>query len=243
MGKKKRAMEKQRKIQERQSNPNSNFNKRKKYAKQAAEGRIGPIMKAKQERQYQEALEAERAVKRAEQEKKDRLRYLSQEMGERIFGDTYEKSEHYEAYGIEVSKRVFDLYNFNTDKIKIWNLNRGLPAYSEKMDLVIASRIIHHLEDPVTFIKQVRKIIKDNGWLMGVIPNICYYHHRIKFLLGEFPPISGAHINFQTGSDFQEMVNREGFRLQKLITPKKTIRAKLWPKLFSQDLIYVFQKK
>ena len=159
-------------------------------------------------------------------------------------GHVFKKlSEHYEAYGIEVSKRVFDLYNFNTDKIKIWNLNKGLPAYSEKMDLVIASRIIHHLEDPVTFIKQVRKIIKDNGWLMGVIPNICYYHHRIKFLLGEFPPISGAHINFQTGSDFQEMVNREGFRLQKLTTPKKTIRAKLWPKLFSQDLIYVFQKK
>ena len=159
-------------------------------------------------------------------------------------GHVFKKlSEYHEVYGIEVSKRVFDLYDFNTDKIKIWDLNKGLPTYSEKMDLVIASRIIHHLEDPVSFIKQVRQIIIDNGWLMGVIPNICYYHHRIKFLLGEFPPISGAHINFQTGSDFQEMVNREGFRLHKLTTPKKTIRAKLWPKLFSQDLIYVFQKK
>lgn len=159
-------------------------------------------------------------------------------------GHVFKKlSRHYETYGIEISKRVFDLYDFNTDKIKIWDLNKGLPAYPEKMDLVIASRIIHHLVDPVSFISQVRKIIKDDGWLMGVIPNICYYHHRIKFLMGRFPPISGAHINFQTGPDFQEMVSREGFRFHKLLTPKKTIRAKLWPKAFSQDLIYVFQKK
>lgn len=159
-------------------------------------------------------------------------------------GHVFKKlSDRYEAYGIEISKKVFDLYDFNVDKIKIWDLNKGLPDYSEKMDLVIASRIIHHLEDPVRYINQARQIIKENGWLLGVIPNICYYHHRIKFLLGKFPPISGAHINFQTGPDFQEMVSREGFRLHKLTTPKNTIRAKLWPKAFSQDLIYVFQKK
>lgn len=152
-------------------------------------------------------------------------------------------SEYYEVYGIEISKKVFKLYDFSTNNIKIWDLNNGLPDYSEKIDMVIASRIIHHLEDPVRFIKQARQIIKENGWFIGVIPNICYYHHRFKFLLGNFPPISGAHMNFQTGPDFQRIVSNAGFRLYKLTTPKNTIRAKLWPTVFSQDLIYVFQKK
>lgn len=152
-------------------------------------------------------------------------------------------SEYYELYGIEISEKVFNLYDFKTNNIEIWDLNKGLPAYSEEMDMVIASRIIHHIENPIYFIEQTREIIKENGWLMGVIPNICYYHHRLKFLAGRLPPISRAHTNFQTGSEFQRMVSNAGFRLHKLTTPKNTIRAKLWPTVFSQDLIYVFQKK
>jgi SAM-dependent methyltransferase len=150
--------------------------------------------------------------------------------------------ERYDAYGIEISTKAFDLYDFNTENITIGDLNEGLPSYPERMDLVIASRIVHHLKDPVRFVEQVRDILRGGGWFIGVIPNICYYHHRLKFLLGAFPPISGAHVNFQTGPDFQRMVESAGFRLHRLTTPKNTIRAKLWPTVFSQDLIYVFQK-
>jgi SAM-dependent methyltransferase len=152
-------------------------------------------------------------------------------------------SRYYDTYGIEISEKAFELYNFNTDNIAIWDLNNGLPDYSPKMDLIIASRIIHHLEEPILFLKRVRESLKHKGWFMGVIPNICYYHHRLKFLVGKFPPISKAHLNFQTGADFKRMVMDSGFRFLKLTTPKKTIRAKLWPTVFSQDLIYVFQKK
>ena len=151
-------------------------------------------------------------------------------------------AERYDAYGIEISTKAFELYDFDTSNIMIWNLNDGLPPYPEKMDLIITSRIIHHLQDPARFVEHVRESLKDKGWFIGVIPNICYYHHRLKFLFGKFPPISGAHVNFQTGPDFQKMVEGAGFHLHSLTTPKNTIRAKLWPTVFSQDLIYVFQK-
>lgn len=151
-------------------------------------------------------------------------------------------ADRYDAYGIEISTRAFELYDFDTGNIMIWDLNDGLPPYPEQMDLIIASRIVHHLRDPVRFVGQVWELVKDRGWFIGVIPNICYYHHRLKFLFGTFPPISGAHVNFQTGPDFQRMVERAGFHLHCLTTPKNTIRAKIWPTVFSQDLIYVFQK-
>ena len=151
-------------------------------------------------------------------------------------------ADRYDAHGIEISKKAFELYDFDTDNIQIWDLNEGLPSYPEKMDLIIASRIIHHLGDPAGFVERIRENLRDAGWFIGVIPNICYYHHRLKFLLGTFPPISGAHVNFQTGPDFRRMVENAGFRLHRLTTPKNTIRAKLWPTVFSQDLIYVFQK-
>jgi len=152
-------------------------------------------------------------------------------------------SEDYETFGIEISEKVFDLYDFDTKNITVGDMNRGFPDYPEPMDLVIASRVVHHMEDPVLFARRVRDVIKTGGWFMGIIPNICYYHHRLKFLIGKFPPISRAHVNFQTGPDFERMVTGEGFRLHRITTPKKTVRAKLWPTLFSQDLIYVFQKQ
>ncbi len=158
-------------------------------------------------------------------------------------GHVFQKlSEHYEVHGIEISERALELYDFDTSRIRIWDLNGGLPSYDRPMDLIIASRIVHHLADPVAFVKDVRRTLSDQGWFMGVIPNICYYHHRLKFLAGKFPPISSAHVNFQTGPDFERMVCSEGFRLHRLTTPKKTVRARLWPTAFSQDLIYVFQK-
>jgi SAM-dependent methyltransferase len=153
-----------------------------------------------------------------------------------------ELSRLYETYGLEISDKVFSLYGFDTSRIQIWNLNNGLPSFNPPLDLIIASRIVHHLTDPVNFLEHLRKNLRINGWFVGVIPNICYYHHRIKFLFGKFPPISGAHVNFQTGPSFEKMVVEKGFALRQLTTPKKTIRAKFWPTVFSQDLIYVFQK-
>ncbi len=153
-----------------------------------------------------------------------------------------ELAELYETFGLEISQKVFSLYSFDTSRIQIWNLNDGLPAVEPPLDLIIASRIIHHLEDPIGFLGHVRKNLRENGWFIGVIPNICYYHHRLKFLFGQFPPISGAHVNFQTGPTFEKMVAEQGFTFRQLTTPKKTIRAKFWPTVFSQDLIYVFQK-
>jgi SAM-dependent methyltransferase len=152
-------------------------------------------------------------------------------------------SDYYDTFGIEISEKAFELYDFDTNNITIGDMNNGLPDYPEKMDLVIASRIVHHMEDPALFVSRVRDVITSGGWFMGIVPNICYYHHRLKFLIGKFPPISRAHVNFQTGPDFERMVTGEGFRLNKLTTPKTTIRAKLRPTLFSQDLIYVFQKR
>ncbi len=153
-----------------------------------------------------------------------------------------ELSGFYEVFGIEVSREVFKLYQFNTDNITSWNLNDGLPDYAEKMDMVIASRIIHHLDEPEQFLTGVWNVLADKGWFMGIIPNICYYHHRLKFMLGQFPPVSRAHKNFQTGPEFENIVTGQGFRRHLLTTPKKTIRAAVWPTVFSQDLIYVFQK-
>ena len=150
-------------------------------------------------------------------------------------------AEHYETYGVEISDEAFQLYDFDTRRIVQADLNDGIPDFGVRFDAIIVSMLIHHLEKPPAFLQQVRERLALNRYFVPVIPNICYGPFRLRYLAGQFPPISRAHRNFQTAREFEEMVRQADYRLLHRLSPKKTLRARFWPTWFSQDLVYVFQ--
>lgn len=150
-------------------------------------------------------------------------------------------AEHYEAYGVEISDEAFQLYDFDTRRIVQADLNDGIPDFGVRFDAIIVSMLIHHLENPPAFLQQVRERLAPGGCFVPVIPNICYGPFRLRYLAGHFPPISRAHRNFQTAREFEEMVRQADYHQVRRLSPKKTLRARLWPTWFSQDLVYVFQ--
>lgn len=150
-------------------------------------------------------------------------------------------SRSYETYGVEISSEAIGLYDFDTSRIAQADLNDGIPDFGVKFDAIIASMIIHHLDDPPAFLQQVQERLAPGGVFVPVIPNLCYGKFRIKYLLGQFPPISLAHKNFQTASEFERMVTKAGYQNLKRLTPKTSLHAKLWPSWFSQDLVYALQ--
>ncbi len=153
-------------------------------------------------------------------------------------------AEKHETYGVEISDEAIALYDFDTSRIAQANLNDGIPDFGGQFDVIITSMIIHHLDNPTEFLQQVKKQLAPCGYFIPVIPNICYWPYRFGyFFLGKFPPISYAHKNFQTASEFEKLVADAGFSQQRLLTPKKTWRAKFLPTWFSQDLVYVFQSQ
>lgn len=153
-------------------------------------------------------------------------------------------AENNEAYGVEISDEAIALYDFDTSRIAQADLNNGIPDFGGKFDVIITSMIIHHLDNPAEFLQQVMKQLAPGGYFVPVIPNICYWPYRFGyFFLGKFPPISHAHKNFQTAAEFEKLVEDAGFSKRRLLTPKKSWRAKLLPTWFSQDLIYVLQSE
>lgn len=152
-----------------------------------------------------------------------------------------ELSKSHEVHGIEISTKAFELYDFDTTNILKWDLNKGLPPYDQLFDVVIMGRILHHLDDPRVVLAHVKSRLGPGGILLAIIPNIFYYKHRLNYLCGRTPRISRAHVNFRSGPEFQAEVESVGFKLLQLTTPKRTLRARLWPTVFSQDLFYVFQ--
>lgn len=148
-------------------------------------------------------------------------------------------SQRHETYGVEISAKAIELYDFPTTTIKQADLTRGIPDFGVAFDVIIASMILHWFDRPWEYLASARQRLAPSGKLIVVIPNITNYHFRIGFLFGKFPPISPSHKNFQTPAEFEAMVAEHGWRIERRATPKKTLRARWWPTLFSQDIVYV----
>jgi 2-polyprenyl-3-methyl-5-hydroxy-6-metoxy-1,4-benzoquinol methylase len=144
-------------------------------------------------------------------------------------------------YGVEMSAHAISGYDFPTDTIRQADVNHGLPDFGTRFMLVVASMVLHWMDDPELFLKRSAEVLEPGGKLLLVIPNICYYKHRIAYLFGRFPPISLSHRNFQTADEFESMTRAAGFQILRRTSPKRSWRSRWWPTVFSQDLIYVLQ--
>ncbi|HUT59111.1 MAG TPA: class I SAM-dependent methyltransferase [Phycisphaerae bacterium] len=145
----------------------------------------------------------------------------------------------HEMYGVETSAHAIAGYDFPTDNIRQADLNAALPDFGVRFDVILLSMLLHWLDDPARLLVEARDRLEPGGRVIAVIPNIAYYRHRLAYLFGKFPPISLSHRNFQTAAEFEEMARRCGLQIEKRTSPKRKLRARLWPTVFSQDLVYI----
>jgi len=145
----------------------------------------------------------------------------------------------HEMYGVEQSAHAIAACDFPTDTIRQADLNEGIPDFGVRFDAIVASMVLHWLDDPAAFLRAAAERLAEGGRLIVVIPNITYYRYRLAYLLGRFPPISLSHRNFQTPTEFEAMARAAGWRIEARLSPKRRLRARLWPTLFSQDIVYI----
>ena len=73
------------------------------------------------------------------------------------------------------------------------NLNEPLPFPNASMDAVAAISVLEHVFDVYTFVRECNRILRPNGVLVVEVPNIAYFKHRIRLLLGRLPITSSPH--------------------------------------------------
>lgn len=149
--------------------------------------------------------------------------------------------EKHQAYGVELSSEAIAKYDFPTDNIKQADLNNGIPDFGVNFDVIIASMLLHWLDDPREFLCKAKTKLSPQGHLVVVIPNITFYRYRIACLFGKFPPISLSHKNFQVPAEAEQMFHKADLSIEKRLSPRRAIRAKLLPTLFSTDIVYVLK--
>ena len=84
-------------------------------------------------------------------------------------------------YGIEIDKEAAEEAKRKGIKIYNGDLNKKLPLISSFVDVIIANQAIEHLYDTDTFVKEIYRILKPNGYVIVSTPNLASWHNIFAF--------------------------------------------------------------
>jgi methionine biosynthesis protein MetW len=119
----------------------------------------------------------------------------------------------------------------------VWNAEKGLPYRDEQFDIVVCKEVLEHLIDPNFVLKEIRRVMKKDGYAFLSVPNHFWYWWRLRILLGKglvLPDFSHwnewdfFHIRFFTFKGFNQLIRESGLRPVKFYYPE-TISELLAP--------------
>lgn len=95
------------------------------------------------------------------------------------------------------------------------------PFRNKMFDLIIAGEIIEHVYDTDFFIREVRRLLKDKGYLLISTPNIVSFGRRIMLFFGINPFLetspneenSVGHIRYFTFDSLKQHLNKHHFQI------------------------------
>lgn len=140
------------------------------------------------------------------------------------------------------------------------NLYSMLPFKGRSFDIVICKDILEHLLEPMAILQEVRRVLKDDGYVIISVPNHFYLPMRIRILLGKgliWKSVGSdhsrfnkewnyMHIRFFTHKGFREFLREAGFRPEKWFwdfgnfahynNPDMWLEPQLWKKAHGKPI-------
>jgi 2-polyprenyl-3-methyl-5-hydroxy-6-metoxy-1,4-benzoquinol methylase len=146
--------------------------------------------------------------------------------------------------GVDISINGLTKAKQRAIKIVLANGEKALPFHQCTFDMVIASEIIEHLYDTSNFLKQIKRVMRDDGYLILTTPNLATLGNRIRLLFGKNPSMDiclekgPGHIRYFVKSSLKDLLEINGFSIKKYesdivsLSPGGKIRNKKLAKWF-----------
>jgi len=83
--------------------------------------------------------------------------------------------------------------------------SQPLPFASGAFDLVHAGEVLEHLFDPLALLRELRRVCKPGGRLIGTVPNVANLGDRARMVLGRAPTVLGAHPDAPAGDHIRAL--------------------------------------
>jgi len=149
----------------------------------------------------------------------------------------------------KLKKLGFQSYKINIEKQK-------LPFNDNTFDKVIMFEVIEHLFDPYFSLKEIRRVLKDDGEFIVSTHNVMNWFLRLKYLFGNINitcdvsvKSMGEHIRLYSHKILDKVLHRSGFKVDKkhswFIIPvlRQYIKPFFMRSLLTQHILYSCKKR
>lgn len=95
-----------------------------------------------------------------------------------------EQSKYFKSLGYTVTSIDVDQV---FDEAQVVDCNQPLPFSDEEFDVIWSSEVIEHLIDPISSLKEARRVLKPNGKLVYTTPNSFPFYFCLLAMIGLTP--------------------------------------------------------
>jgi 2-polyprenyl-3-methyl-5-hydroxy-6-metoxy-1,4-benzoquinol methylase len=122
-------------------------------------------------------------------------------------------------YGVEINQEAAERARKHLVELIIGDMEKidfSKHLKNKKFDAFIFSDMIEHLQDPESLLKNVRALLKNDGYVLASIPNVAYAGVIFDLLRGEFNYsktglLDRSHLRFFTKNEIYYLFERTGY--------------------------------
>jgi len=142
-------------------------------------------------------------------------------------------------YGVEISESAIESAKKKGIKIIRSDLNNPLPLKDKMFNFICANQVIEHLYNTDTFVKEIYRLLKEDGYAIVSTPNLASFHNIVLLILGmqlftanisneiylgSLNPMKGqkigqgfAHLRIFTYEGLKDLFNYHNFKVEKIV--------------------------
>lgn len=111
--------------------------------------------------------------------------------------------------GIDVDRRALLAASLRGIATCWADVEQPLPFAAEDFDVVVTGELLEHLRDPRALLRDVRRVLRPGGTLVGSVPNGFRLKNRLRFFAGREPEGNEAHLHLFSPNAVRALL--EGF--------------------------------
>jgi 2-polyprenyl-3-methyl-5-hydroxy-6-metoxy-1,4-benzoquinol methylase len=147
--------------------------------------------------------------------------------GEGSLGATVKQRQHCRFVGIELDTKAAAVARRRIDDVYCGDVREVVAIVNEQFDFIIGGDIVEHLEEPWTFLADLRRLCAKGGRLLLSLPNVANVSIVNDLLRGRFDYVymgltCVGHLRFFTKRTIEDMLTIAGWSVVE-IAPQPTI--------------------
>ena len=156
--------------------------------------------------------------------------------------------------GIDISSKVINQFKLKLDQynndIIIHNVDENIPFKDKEIDLIVMVAVLEHVFDPMFVVKEINRVLRDDGIFIVEVPNIAFIKYRFNLLFGKRPRTSwgygwdGGHLQYFNQKDLRKLLENNGFTIMNVTGSGIFYNLrKWWGSLLLPNIIVKAKKK